>query len=149
MPPIVIGWVIKVYPTPVDQQGRGDRRLLALRALGFQFAMNHDSGGVIVALAGFRAHHGVIDIVQFYDEHDVDAIRIPGDEPDILFPRTTIWRTTGTANDVIDNLLDLADPEHEGAENVLLASHSGFRTVNSMLKRIRRDAPDWAERGTS
>ena len=53
----------------------------------------------------------MIDVVQLYGEHDADAIRVPADEPDVLFPRTTIWRITGTANDVIDDLLSLADPE--------------------------------------
>jgi hypothetical protein len=99
----------QMYLDPVEQQERIDRRLLALRCLGFQFATNRDSGGMIVALVGVRAHHGVIDIVQLYGEHDADATRIPDDEPNILFPRATIWRTTGSANDVIDNLLGLTD----------------------------------------
>jgi hypothetical protein len=102
--------VIKVYVYSVEQQVHVAGRLIALRALGFQFSTTRDSGGVIVALTGVRAHHGVIDIVQLYGEHDADAIRIPGDEPEILFPRTTIWHTTGTAYDVIDDLLVLADP---------------------------------------
>lgn len=112
--PIAVQWrVSKVYLRPVDQQQRVDSRLLALRSLGFQFTTYRGSGGVVVALTGFRVHHGVIDVVQLYGEHDADAIRVPGDEPDVLFPRTTIWRATGTANDVIDNLLSLADPEPE------------------------------------
>lgn len=102
-----------MYLDPVEQQENHTRRLLALRCLGFQFAAVRDAGGVIVALTGVRAHHGVIDIVQFYGEHDADAIRIPGDEPDILRARTTIWRSTGMANDVIDKILVLADPELE------------------------------------
>jgi hypothetical protein len=102
--------VINVYLNPVDQFGRVGCGLLALRSLGFQFATNRDSGGVIVAVTGFRAHHGVVDIVQLYGEHDADAIRVPDDELDVLFPRTTIWRTTGAAKDVIENLLGLADP---------------------------------------
>lgn len=104
-----------MYLQPVGPHGRIDRRLIALRVLGFQFGVRRDSSGAVVALAGCRAHHGVIDIVQFYGEHDVDATRIPDDEPDILFPRTTIWRATGTAADVIDDLLTLADPALEDA----------------------------------
>src|SRR5690242_9351360 len=81
------GGVITVSLNPVEQRGRVDRGLLALRSLGFQFATNRDSGGVIVAVTGFRPHHGVMDIVQLYGEQDADAIRVPGDEPDVLFPR--------------------------------------------------------------
>jgi hypothetical protein len=103
--------VIKVYLHPVEQQELVDSRLLSLRSLGFQFTAHRGSGGVVVALTGFRAHHRVIDVVQLYGEHDADAIRIPDDEPDILFPSTTIWRATGTTNGVIDSLLSLADPE--------------------------------------
>lgn len=105
--------VIKVYLYPVEQQERITRRLLALRCLGFQFATTCGSDGVVVAVTGVRVHHGVIDIVQLYGEHDADAVRIPGDEPDILRARTKIWRSTGTANEVIDKILVLADPEFE------------------------------------
>lgn len=105
--------VIKVYLYPVEQQESLTRRLLALRCLGFQFAPVRDADGVIVALTGVRAHHGVIDIVQLYGEHDADAIRVPGDEPDIMRARTTIWRSTGMANDVVDRILVLADPDFE------------------------------------
>lgn len=105
--------VIKVYLYPVGQQEHVTRRLFALRCLGFQFAAVRDASGVIVALTGLRAHHGVIDIVQFYGENDADAVRIPADEPDILGARTTIWRSTGTATDVIDRILVLADPDFE------------------------------------
>jgi len=105
---------------------RVDHRLISLRALGFQFTMHRGSGGAIVALTGLRAHHGVIDIVQLYGEHDVDAIRIPGDEPDILFPRTTMWRVTGTANDVIDSLLDLADPEERTPRDNAIMTSLGY-----------------------
>jgi hypothetical protein len=104
----VIWRVIKMYLRPVEHV---DSLLISLRSLSFQFAAHRGSDGAIVALTGFRAHHGVIDVVQLYGEHDADAIRIPDDEPDILFPSTTIWRATGTANDVIGNLLTLADPE--------------------------------------
>jgi hypothetical protein len=130
--------VIKVYLNPVEQRGCVDRGLLALRSLGFQFATNRDSGGVIVAVTGFRAHHGVIDIVQLYGEHDADAIRVPGDEPDVLFPRTTIWRTTGAAKDVIDNLLGLVAPAFEEWTTSSSWLRAGLRVVSSVVKRIRR-----------
>jgi hypothetical protein len=34
---------------------------------------------------------------------------MPGDEPDILKPTTTLWRASGRAHDVLARLLDLAD----------------------------------------
>jgi hypothetical protein len=119
--------VIKVYLHPVEQQECVDSRLLALRSLGFQFAEHRGPGDVVVALTGFRVHRGVIDVVQLYGEHDADAIRVPGDEPDVLFSRTTIWRTTGTTNDVIDKLLSLADPEPVEPRNTVRASTPDFR----------------------
>lgn len=131
----VIWRVITVFLNPVEQRGSVTHGLLALRSLGFQFATNRDSGGVIGAVTGFRSHHGVIDIVQLYGEHDADAIRVPGDEPDVLFPRTTIWRTTGTANDVIDNLLELADPATEERTTSSSRLRAGFRAVSSVENR--------------
>jgi hypothetical protein len=86
------------------------QRLQALLALNFRFATNHGTDGTVVALIGVRAHHGVIDIVALYGEHDADATRIPGDEVDILFPRAVLWRTTGSASRVIDTVLALPVP---------------------------------------
>ena len=84
--------------------------LQALIARDFQFAHPRDSQGGLIAVVGIRAHHGVIDIVQLYGEEDADAARIPGDEPDVLFPRTVLWRTTGTSREAIAAMLELADP---------------------------------------
>jgi hypothetical protein len=94
----------------IDQRTPISNRINALYAAGFRFATNHDGAGTIVALIGVRACHGVIDVVQLYGEHDADAIRIPGDEPDVLFPRKVLWRTTGSSCEVIDMLLDLPEP---------------------------------------
>lgn len=88
------------------------QRLQALRALNFRFATNRDTTGMIVALIGVHVHHGVIDIIAIYGEHDADATRIPDDEVNILLPHTTLWRTTGSANQVIDNILGLPTPMH-------------------------------------
>ncbi len=140
-PSTVIWRVITVSLNPVEQRGRVDHGLLALRSLGFQFATNRDSGGVIVAVTGFRPHHGVMDIVRLYGEQDADAIRVPGDEPDVLFPRITIWRTTGAAKDVIDNLLGLADPAFEERTTSSSPLRAGLRAVSSVAQRIRRYSP--------
>jgi hypothetical protein len=94
------------------QQAEITQRLQALRALDFRFATNRDTTGMIVALVGVHVHHGVIDIITIYGEHDADATRIPDNEVDILLPRTTLWRTTGSANHVIDAVLGLPIPTH-------------------------------------
>jgi hypothetical protein len=88
-------------------------RLQGLIKRGFRFAHPHDSQGALVAIVGIRVHDGVIDIVQLYSEDDADAARIPGDEPDVLFPRNVLWRSTGAALAVLDDVLALADPEHQ------------------------------------
>lgn len=85
-------------------------RLRRLIAQGFRFAHPRDSDGGLVAVIGVRAHHDVIDIVQLFGESDADAARIPGDEPDILYPRKVLWRNTGYALDVLDSALALPDP---------------------------------------
>jgi hypothetical protein len=87
-----------------------DKRLVAMRAHGFRFGTSRDSAGLVVALVAARMHHGVIDIVQLYGEHDADATRISCDEPDILFPRAVFWRVTGSAVHVIDELLSMTAP---------------------------------------
>lgn len=99
-----------MHLSSVNQWTPISTRIKTLYTAGFRFATNY-SGGTIVALIGVRAHHGVIDIVQLYGEDDADAVRIPGDEPDILFPRTVLWRTTGSACQVIDKLLELPNSD--------------------------------------
>lgn len=84
--------------------------LRALMERGFQFSHNADSTGDLVSVVGVRVHHDVIDIVQLFSEEDADAVRIPSGEPDIFFPRMTLWRATGRPDAVIDELLALKDP---------------------------------------
>ncbi|HEX3784283.1 MAG TPA: DUF397 domain-containing protein [Pseudonocardiaceae bacterium] len=85
-------------------------RLAELTERGFQFAETHDARGKVVALSGVRSHSGVIDIVQLFGEHDADAVRIPGSEPNIFFPRNILWRVTGRPETVLTGILGLADP---------------------------------------
>ncbi|MGI8308417.1 hypothetical protein [Saccharopolyspora hattusasensis] len=87
--------------------------LQALVAHDFQFAHPRDTNGDLVAVVGIRVHHGVFDILQLFGEHDADAARIPGDEPDVLFPSKVLWRTTGPAREVIAELLALSEPTPE------------------------------------
>ncbi|MEU6128919.1 hypothetical protein ABZ805_07070 [Saccharopolyspora sp. NPDC047091] len=89
--------------------------LQALIARDFHFAHPRDANGTLIAVVGIRVHHGVIDIVQLYGEDEADAARIPGDEPDVLFPKTVLWRTTGSADEVVEAALALADPDEDRA----------------------------------
>ena len=77
---------------------------------GFEFTYPHDRRGALLAALGIRVHHGVIDIVQLYGEQDSQAARVPDKEPDVLFPRIVLWRTTGTEEEIIDATMALADP---------------------------------------
>jgi hypothetical protein len=86
------------------------QRLHILLALNFRFTTNLDPAGSLVALVGFRLHHGVIDILVLYGEHDADAMRVPDDEPNVLLPRTILWCATGPASQVIDEVLALPVP---------------------------------------
>jgi hypothetical protein len=87
--------------------------LQALIARDFHFAHPRDSNGALIAVIGIRVHHGVIDIVQLHGEQDADAARVPGEEPDVLSPRTVLWRTSGSAQEVIQETLALQDPVSE------------------------------------
>lgn len=87
--------------------------LRALVARDFQFTHPRDGSGSLVAVIGIRVHGGVFDILQLFGENDADAARIPGDEPDVLFPNKVLWRTNGKAADVIDELLALPAPRPE------------------------------------
>ncbi|SDZ51737.1 hypothetical protein SAMN05216215_10882 [Saccharopolyspora shandongensis] len=105
--------------------------LQALVARDFQFAHPRDADGGLVAVVGIRVHRGVFDIVQLFSEHEADAARIPGDEPDVLFPSKVLWRTTGPAHEVIAELLALSEPAPDlGAQptGCWLPTHAGRST---------------------
>jgi hypothetical protein len=84
--------------------------LKALVARGFKFLHPRDSTGV-VAVIGIRPHHDVIDVVQLLGEQDATAVRMPGNEDDVLFPHTVLYRTSGSADQVISSFLALPEPE--------------------------------------
>ncbi|HEX5405166.1 MAG TPA: hypothetical protein VFX16_23035 [Pseudonocardiaceae bacterium] len=84
--------------------------LRGLMDIGFRFAHSRNAGGHVVAITGIRMHHDVVDVFQMYGEHAANGARMSASEPDVLSPRTVLWRTSGTATTVIDNLLRLADP---------------------------------------
>ncbi|RJQ79738.1 hypothetical protein D5S17_09900 [Pseudonocardiaceae bacterium YIM PH 21723] len=90
---------------------------LVLRSLmdrGFRFIHPRDSRGDIVAVVGVRAHGAVLDIVRLDSEDNVTAMRMPGDEANVLAPKTVLWQQSGPMNVVVDSLLTLSDAEYEG-----------------------------------
>lgn len=95
-----------------------EEQLRQLMARGFSFAHPRDATGELTAVVGVRVHNGVIDVVQIYGEHDADATRIPGDEPDIFFPYKVFWRATGRSAAVVAELLTLPDPQPDEIPNV-------------------------------
>ncbi|NIH77834.1 hypothetical protein [Amycolatopsis viridis] len=86
-----------------------DDLLQDLIARGYQFVHPRDAKGAVIAVVGVRAHDSVIDVVRLNAEDDVVATRMPGGEEDILAPRTVLWRTSGAAQPVLDELLALPD----------------------------------------
>jgi hypothetical protein len=86
-------------------------RLRKLMVTGFRFVHPRDHSGHVVAVTGVRTHHGVVDVIQIYGEQAADAARMSATEPDILSPRSVVWRTSGTAVEVLDALLALPDPD--------------------------------------
>lgn len=116
----------------ITQPTSGDltEQLRALMALGFRFAHPRHPNGAIAAVVGVRAHDNVVDLVQLLGEHDADAARIPGDEPDILSPRHVLWRATGPAHTVLQQVLDLDDPDTApGRQNGCWLSLGSSRAV--------------------
>lgn len=95
--------------------------LRALVARGFRFIYPRGATGDLLAIQGVRVHDNVIDVVVIRDEHKAKAARMPGDEPDILSPATTLWQTTGQARSVLVALLALRDR----AGNALAPAETG------------------------
>ncbi|WP_216211404.1 hypothetical protein [Amycolatopsis aidingensis] len=89
---------------------------------GYRFVHPRDARGEIVAVVGVRAHHTVIDVVRLDAEDQVTAIRMPGDEENILEPATVLWRSSGAIGDVVGELLALADEDHPAARPQWAAS---------------------------
>ena len=84
-------------------------RLQTLMARGFQFVHPRTAEGALVAVVGVRAHDDVIDVVRLNAEDDAEAMRIPGDEQDVLAPSTRLWSRSGDTFSVLDELLGLSE----------------------------------------
>lgn len=97
--------------------------LRELVARGFQFLHPRSEGGEIVAVVGVWAHHNVVDVMWLRSEEDARAVRMPGDEPNILAPTRVLWESEGDARDVLGALLSL--PEDFLGDLADLASSKG------------------------
>jgi hypothetical protein len=100
-------------------------KLRELMAMGYRFAHPRGDSGHVVAVTGVRTHHDVIDVVQIFGENDANAVRMSASEIDILSPRDVLWRSSGTAASVIDELLHLAEPESTGRFATVTAQSNG------------------------
>src|SRR5699024_9063122 len=78
---------------------------------GYRFVHPRDDHGEIIAVIGIRVHGAVIDVIRLEGEDDVTALRVPGDEDNILEPQTVLWRSSGAVAAVIDDLLRLSDDD--------------------------------------
>lgn len=88
---------------------RLDTRLADLMERGYQFLHPRDDQGRLIAVVGIRVHDSVIDVIRLEAEDDATALRLAGDEIDVLDPRRVLWRSHGTARQALDDLLTLAD----------------------------------------
>jgi hypothetical protein len=87
------------------------RQLLTLIRRGFRFTHPHGASGDLLAIQGVRVHQDVIDVVVLRGENDARAVRMPGDEEDILAPEHVLWEKAGRAHEVLTALLELPDKE--------------------------------------
>jgi hypothetical protein len=85
--------------------------LTQLMGRGYQFVHPRNADGEVVAVVGVRVHDNVIDVVRLHAEDDVQAVRMPGDERDILAPKTVYWESSGSVRTVLNQVLALPE-EH-------------------------------------
>ncbi|SDX21485.1 hypothetical protein SAMN05421504_102686 [Amycolatopsis xylanica] len=90
----------------------GLRRLVAR---GYQFMHPRNSRGEVLAIVGIRAHDNVVDVVRLDDEDDVIAMRMPGDEENVLEPSKVLWQSAGTVATVLTEVLALPEDHIPGS----------------------------------
>ncbi|WP_370945525.1 hypothetical protein AB5J62_41485 [Amycolatopsis sp. cg5] len=90
----------------------GLRRLVAR---GYQFMHPRNSRGEVLAIVGIRAHDNVVDVVRLDDEDDVTAMRMPGDEENVLEPSKVLWQSAGTVSTVLTEVLALPEDHTPGS----------------------------------
>jgi hypothetical protein len=92
-----------------------DTGLRQLIARGYQFVHPRDAQGEVVEIVGIRVHDNVVDVVRLNAEDDVIAMRMPGDESDILSPQRVHWQQAGPVGDVLTQVLALPEDHTPGS----------------------------------
>lgn len=105
-----------------DSFGTAESQLRALVERGFRFLHPTAADGNVLAVVGVRAHDGVVDVIWLYGETEARAVRMAGDEADVLAPTSTMWETAGPASTVLTELLSLPNDRLPGAPQPLAAT---------------------------
>jgi hypothetical protein len=89
--------------------------LQELMSRGYQFVHPRDANGEVLEIVGIRMHDNVVDVVRLGAEDDVLAMRMPGDEENILAPARVLWRRTGSVGSVLAEALALPEDHTPGS----------------------------------
>jgi hypothetical protein len=89
--------------------------LRELVARGYQFVHPRDNQGEVLEIVGIRVHDNVVDVVRLNAEDDVIAMRMPGDEDNILSPGRVLWQLAGPVVEVLKQILGLPENHTPGS----------------------------------
>lgn len=83
--------------------------LQKLISRGYRFVHPRDENGEVLEIVGIRMHDDVVDIVRLGAKDDVIAMRVPGDEDNVLKPSQVLWHATGPVASVLAETLALPE----------------------------------------
>jgi hypothetical protein len=89
--------------------------LQELIARGYRFIHPCNNNGEVLEIVGIRAHDDVVDVVRLSAEDDVHAMRVPGDDENILTPKRVLWQATGPVGAVLAEMLALSESHTPGS----------------------------------
>jgi hypothetical protein len=89
--------------------------LQELISRGYQFVHPRDENGEVLEIVGIRMHDNVVDVVRLSAEDDVTAMRVSGNEENILNPRKVLWRSSGPVASVLAETLALPEDRTPGS----------------------------------
>jgi hypothetical protein len=89
--------------------------LQELIARGYRFIHPRDDNGEVLEIVGIRAHDDVVDVVRLSAEDDVYAMRVPGEDENILTPERVLWQATGSVGAVLAKMLNLREEHTPGS----------------------------------
>lgn len=68
-----------------------------------------------------------MDVVVLESESDAKAMRLPGDETNVLAPTTVLWETAGPAHEVLAEVLAFSDEQvSDSGQNEAVDSGNGM-----------------------